>query len=114
MLKMGELLNLYVFGLPRFVCRQGCLRYERQLLNCINCINMGLEYFYFVGQKSRPEVCLFYGQVLLKFYAYWKIVNDQNRLRVKSGLDRIVFLFLKDVRIQNFDKTVKLSAYNAF
>jgi hypothetical protein len=64
--------------------------------------------------KKRAEVCLFYGQVLLKIYAYWKIGNEQNRLRVKSGFDGIVFLVSKDARVQNFDKTMKLNEYNAF
>jgi hypothetical protein len=32
-----------------FVYRHGASHYESQLLNCVNCINMDLEYFHFGG-----------------------------------------------------------------
>jgi hypothetical protein len=66
-------------------------------------INKGFEEFNFGGQKSSEEVCKFYDGVLLKIYSYWKIAGAQNRLCTKSSFDRIVYLFSKDVRVQNYD-----------
>ncbi|OEG70306.1 hypothetical protein ATZ36_04980 [Candidatus Endomicrobiellum trichonymphae] len=88
--------------------------YEDRLLNYVINVNRGFEYFSFGGQESSGEACNFYTGVLSEIYSYWKIADKQNRLCAKSNFDKIVFLFSRDVRVQNYDRAVQLGVYNNF